>query len=437
MRMIAFRRSDAPDVSVVVLVTREPALVRPSLEALAAALAGDVATEVVIVLNTTREDTRALVHDGVSGARVIVSPANCGTAVAWNVGFAAGQGAHVALVHEDTHPRAGWLEGLLDAAASEPRAFLVGSRILHTDGSIWNGGWVIWRDGWTTTLDDRSAPELMAAAAPYLADSVSSASMLVERAAFEQIGGFDEGTFPAITTNMDLAIAGWRIGRTVVATGRSTVVHATAAMVHEERGLYSSGLYREFLIRRSTRRLREKWADVLDAHYEPRGADDPTGDREAHLRALATTAARAAQPPPAPPPPSRQGRRLSAPDGGWATELDGARDRLAAAQREVDAEFDAWVVADREALHARILELDAGAAGATRAHDDALAVIARLEAENHALTEEKDAAARSHADRVARLEHDRATLAERAATLDRILTGRWWRLGQALRGRRR
>ena len=394
--MIELRTSDHPDVSVVMLVTREPAMVGPSLEALARTLPPDVATEVIVVLNTALEDTRALVRDGVRGARVIVSPANCGTAVGWNVAFAAARGAHVAVVHEDTHPDPGWLTGLLDAAAAAPRAFLVGSRILRADRSTWAGGWVIWSDGWTTPLDEWSAPGLMRSEEPYLVDFVGTASMLVDRSAFLELGGFDEDTFPSVTTAIGLALAGAGAGRTAVATSRSSVVHATQAMVHARRGLYSSGLYREFLIRRATRRLREKWADVLDAGYEARGEDDPSGDPALHARALAATARRAQRPPPATPPPSRISRRLSAPGGGWATELDeAAADRLREAQREVDAEFDAWVLEDRAQLHARILELDAGAraateahdravegaASATQAHDDAVAIIARLERE--------------------------------------------------------
>ena len=65
--MIELSRSDEPEVSIVMLVTREPAVVRPSLEALARALPDDVATELVVVLNTERDDTRALVFDGVRG----------------------------------------------------------------------------------------------------------------------------------------------------------------------------------------------------------------------------------------------------------------------------------------------------------------------------------------------------------------------------------
>lgn len=381
--MVTFRPSEAPDVSVVVLVTREPELVRPSLEALAHALPADLATEVVLVVNTTREDTRAFIADGVRGVRVVVSPANCGTPVGWNVGFALARGAHVALIHEDTHPQPGWLEGLLAAAQACPRALVVTNRILNTDGSTWNAGWIIWRDGWTTTLDERTAPELLASAEPYVVDCGSSASMLVDRAGFLEVGGFDERTFPTVTTNVDLALAAWRAGRTSVAAAPVTVVHATAAMVHSERGLYSSSLFREFLIRRATRRLRGKWGDALDRDFVPRdGERDPTGDREAHVPAIAATVARAERPPPPSAPPSLQSRHLSAPDGGWPTEMDDATGaRLIEAQREVDAEFDRWVLDERARLQARILELDAGAREATQAHDNAIAELRRVSEE--------------------------------------------------------
>ena len=379
--MVTFRVSERPDVSVVVLVTREPELVRPSLEALARSLPAELATEVVLVVNTTREDTRAFIADGVGGARIVDSPVNCGTAVAWNVGFALARGAHVALVHEDTHPRPGWLEGLTAAAFATPRALVVTNRILNTDGSTWNAGWIIWRDGWTTTLDELTAPELLASPEPYPVDSASSASMLVDRAGFLEVGGFDERTFPTVTTNVDFALATWRAGRTIVATAQPTVVHATSAMVHAQRGLYSSVLFREFLIRRATRRLRDKWEDGLDRGFVPRDGDrDPTGDRTAHVPAIAATVARAERPPPPATPPSLQSRHLSAPDGGWPTEIDApTAARLVEAQREVDAEFDTWVLDERARLQARILELDAGVREATRAHDDAIDAIRELE----------------------------------------------------------
>ena len=405
--MIAFAPSHAPDVSVVVLVTREPLLVRPSLESLARALPDEMATEVIVVLNTARADTRALVLDGIRGARVIESPANCGTAAAWNVAFAAARGAHVALVHEDTHPHAGWILPLLETAAAHPRAWVVGSRVLPADGAVELGGWITWRDGWTTQLDGQSAPHLVGGDEPYAADWAGTAAMLVDRAAFLELGGFDEDTFPAPATNIGLCIAGYASGRTALIDPRSTVVHAHQAMVKADRGLYSGALFREFLIARSTRRIRARWADVLDVDYEPRGSVDPSGDQVPHARALAATERRARRPVPASAPPSRQSRHLSAPDGGWPTTLGGAEERLREAQREVDREFDAWVLADRASLRERILELDAGHAEATRAHANALEIIERLEADRRALVESKEAAERGHGNAlaiVARLE---------------------------------
>jgi GT2 family glycosyltransferase len=370
--VISFDLSKAPEISVATLVTREPAMVRPGLEALAAALPSDRATEVIVVLNTTRPDTRSLVLDGLRGARVIDSPANCGTAVAWNVAAGAARAPWLAIVHEDTQPPAGWLDGLVSVAEADRRALAVGSRIYNTDGSIRDGGWITWRDAVTTPLDDRSAPDVLASTAPYLVDFVGTASMLLDRAGFMALGGFDERTFPTVTTNIDLALAAWEAGRTSLASPRSRADHASHAMVHAERGLYSSRLFREFLIRRATDRLRAKWGDVLDARYEARTPGAPLDDPADHARALQATARRAATPAPAAPPPSRQLRHLSAPDGGWPDTLTGARERLLEAQNEVDRAFDRWVVEEREQLRERIVELDAGARAAAEAHDNAL-----------------------------------------------------------------
>ena len=138
----------------------------------------------------------------------------------------------------------------------------------------------------------------MAATEPYAVDRVASASMLIERSTFQAIGGFDERTFPAVTTDSDFGIACWESGRIPVSTPHSVAVHATQAMVHRGRGLYSGPLYREFLIGRAVARLAEKWADVFGSgSYAERGTEDPSGDPAAHERALAVTAARAERPP--------------------------------------------------------------------------------------------------------------------------------------------
>lgn len=445
--MIVFDSSETPDVTVCVLVTREPAMVQPSLEAVAAALPADVATEVVLVMNTTRDDTKALIRDGVKGARIITSPANCGTAVAWNVGFAVARGSRIALLHEDSHPQAGWLEALLEAAEAEPRALLVGSRLLNVDGSVWNGGWLVWDDAAATTIDSESAPDKMAATEPYLVDYTSSASCLVDRAGWQALGGFDERNFPAMSTEMDLAMAGWRAGRIAISTPHSVVIHARGAMVTSARGLYSGELFREFLWRRARKRLNDKWADQLRLHAS-RHPDRWPGVVELHKTGFAATHARAELPPPAEPPESRQSRWLSAPDGGWATELGpDAEQRLLDAQRAVDEEFEGWIVEDRKRLDGEVADLTTKLETAWSEHNAAVGLLKqaeeerdvwRADAEARAAAQEREARERADADRqaaarVAELEGQVAALSQGGATAAGGTA--WKRLGRAVRSR--
>ena len=375
---VALPAANEPAVSIVVLLTDSLALARECLEAIAAAHDDAVPTEVVAILNAVGPAVERLVGEEITGARLVRSAVNLGTAAGWNLGFEAARAPWVALLHEDSAPRPGWLASLVRAAEAHPRAGAIGSRLLLPDGGVENGGWVFWRDGAVTQLDPRTAPAAMGAIAPYPVDQCSSASLMIDRAAWRQIGGFDERFFPAIYVDTDLCTALWALGRPVLSDPASLVVHRKNAMVREGGGALRSFEFQRFLSRRHCERYVAKWGGALEA-YLPRDAavepwDAPAEAVEAALERCAQRSAAAA--PGTPPTPAE--RPLT---GG---DPDGLSLRLLQAQVEVQSAFcDALV----ESLAARMVPSDA----------------------------------------------ELADLHRRAETLDRILAGRTWRTRNAVR----
>jgi GT2 family glycosyltransferase len=174
-------------------------------------------------------------HDGIAGrlaaevakARVIELPENRGYGAACNGGAAETSGAYLLFLNSDAFVQPGAVPALAAALERNPRAAVVGPRLLHSDGTLqrsigrlptpWRifcessglaaltGGHGVFRGHTKTREDHERAQEV---------ESLMGAALLVRRSAFEQVGGFDEGFF-FYAEESDLFTrlreAGWRI----------------------------------------------------------------------------------------------------------------------------------------------------------------------------------------------------------------------------------
>ena len=443
VRLPAPRR---PEVCVAILAVRNPGLLAETLAALAR-LGGEVPFEVRLVLNGATDEVVAYARERVRGALVVESPVNLGTAGGYNRAFAASACRWMVTLHDDTEPRAGWLDALVGAARAAPDAGAVGGRVVGLDGRVQEVGRILWREGLTSPPWTGEAPPAEADLPARAVDYHGTVGLLVDRAAWEGVGGFDDGYHPAYHVDTDFCLrlraAGWRV-----------LVEPGAVAVHHG-GASSSSRFAGWLAERNAARLTRRHALALAGHgrYAP---DDPA--------AVAREVARAAGAPlgPRPGAAGAVARALLAERVGRA-DLDYARREIAvlrdwsvdllAGERELAALAGArgdWI-AVLEAEVARTRE----ALSATAAHVVALAgaraglealVAAQREAAR-VLAAERDAASAAGAAEAAAL---RASLAERARALeaatrerdalqarsdllDQALASRWWRLGAHLR----
>jgi GT2 family glycosyltransferase len=356
------------DASIVVLATRDPRLLSACLAAIERA-AGAAAFEVVVVLGAATDAVREVAR-AAAGVRVVDVGANTGTAAAWNLGFDAASAPRVAVLHEDTEVAPGWLDRLLATMEEEPRAGVVAARNVDAGGALLHAGAVIWRDG------SLSSVTVDVPAAPFGVGVAGSACMLVDRAAWEAAGGFDERFFPFTYVDVDFALALRARGLRELVDPRAEVVHHTGASQAEGGGALGTIRFRHWIYARQLARLRAKWGPVLERLVAREDGDV--------ARALA--AADALEPLADPP-------RAERPLTGAAVDLAEVRERLRAAEHEVVRAFADELAAELEERDRMIAERDRW--------------IARLEAEAPALRERSDA-------------------------YGRIVAGRWWRLRDAL-----
>ncbi|MDX6673858.1 MAG: hypothetical protein QOH11_1276 [Solirubrobacteraceae bacterium] len=249
---IAVPGSDEPRVSIVVPTTRQPELLAGCLRSLTAATLGGPPCETVVVLNGASDETTDLVRTGVDGARVAESAVNLGVAGGDNLGRDLARGELLIFVHDDTVFEPGWLGALVAVADARPEAGAIGSRVLDPDGRLQTAGAVVFRDGSSWLLRDPATPEHGVSAADYC----SSSSLLVRAETWDAVGGMDERLFPAYHVDVDLGLAVWAAGRSVLC--------ALDARVRHVRGSSSSDRFRGFVGLRNKAQVREKWRAALD-----------------------------------------------------------------------------------------------------------------------------------------------------------------------------
>lgn len=221
----------APLVSVIVVSYNTNALTLDCLAALYGAL-GDLPSEVWVVDNASQDGSAQAVRDWFPQARVLANTENKGFGAANNQALCQAQGEFLMLLNTDAFVGSETVSALVAYLKEHPRAALVGPRLVNRDGSLQQSCYRYPSPAraWLENLGVSSLPALPSRwgdykkwthDAPRAVDWVIGACLLLRRAAYEQVGGFDERFFMyAEETDWQRRFRdkGWQIGFTPAAT---------------------------------------------------------------------------------------------------------------------------------------------------------------------------------------------------------------------------
>jgi GT2 family glycosyltransferase/glycosyltransferase involved in cell wall biosynthesis len=220
---IAFPRLDKVEVSIIIPVYNQ---VEYTLACLAAVQEHSAAVpcEVIVVDDCSTDSTEKCIS-ALPGVTYLKNASNQGFIFSCNRGAAAARGKYLAFLNNDAMVRRDWLESLLQTFEFEPQAGLVGSKLVYPDGRLQEAGGIIWRDGsgWNRgKFQDAAKPEYNHLREVHYC---SAASLMIPKALFDRVGGFDSKYAPAYYEDTDLAFKVAQAGRKILYQPLSVVIH--------------------------------------------------------------------------------------------------------------------------------------------------------------------------------------------------------------------
>lgn len=219
-------------VSFIIPLFNNLALTRACVDSLRATLPATLTHEIILVDDGSTDGTRAWLATLTAPFRVVLNDRNLGYARANNRAAAVATGEFLALLNNDLILVPQWLEPMLAAHRSlGRRAGLIGNIQLNArTGEIDHTGIVINHQG--KPVHDRTLPPRRTPFPSALrpVPALTGACVLVQRALWEQLGGFDEAYVNG-AEDVDLCFRARALGRTNAIALASVVRHHVSASV--------------------------------------------------------------------------------------------------------------------------------------------------------------------------------------------------------------
>lgn len=249
-------RCDQPLVSIIIPVFNNLSYTAACVEAVTQC-AGNIPYE-IIVADDGSDDGTAGWCGSVPHLRHVVTGQGAGFVLNCNRAAAEARGRWLLFLNNDTLVQPGFLEAMV-AAASEEGVGAVGVKLIYPDGKLQEAGGIIWLGFDVWNYGRGGNPYAPAYNFRRRVDYCSGACLMVNREAFEKLGGFSAELAPAYGEDSDLCFAlRERLGLATVYEPAARVVHFEGKSCGTD---LAAGLKRYQEVNKA--KLAAKWAHVV------------------------------------------------------------------------------------------------------------------------------------------------------------------------------
>ena len=250
---------DDPQVSIVIPVYNQFEFTYHCVESIIKN-SGDITYEILIA-NDCSTDLTTHIDEILPGVKCITNERNLRFLLNCNNAAKHAKGQYVLFLNNDTQVQPNWLEPLVTLIESADDIGMVGSKLIYPDGLLQEAGGILWKDGSAWNFGNRQNPALPQFNYVKQVDYISGAAIMLSRALWEEIGGFDETFVPAYCEDSDLAFTVRKMGYRVMYQPLSVVVHFEGV----SNGTDTSSGQKHYQVVNS-KKFREKWAEELAKH---------------------------------------------------------------------------------------------------------------------------------------------------------------------------
>ena len=277
---INLQTPQSPDVSIVIPVFGKCNLTLHCLKSLDTL--ADTRTFEVIVVDDASTDETGPVLSALAGIRYLRNDDNLGFLASCNRGAELARGRYILLLNNDTLVQDGAIDALAGTFDTHANVGLAGAKLYFEDGSLQEAGGIVFSDGSALNYgrgEDPRKPEFN-----YVrdADYCSGAAIMLPRALWRELGGFDSYYGRAYYEDTDLAMRVRDAGYRVLYQPFARIVHSEGATS----GTDTSRGEKRYQVENRERFL-DRWRATLEtAHFVPGSRPEIARDRAATGRAL-------------------------------------------------------------------------------------------------------------------------------------------------------
>lgn len=265
-------QADALDVSIVIPAYNQ---ISYTLACIESVFASDPKASFEILVGDDQSTDGTLAAASVDMAHVhwVRHETNQGFVGNCNLTAAQARGRIVLMLNNDTLVLPDWLDTLVETLDSDPKAGLVGSKLIYPDGRLQEAGGIFWQDGSAWNLGRFDHPRRPEFSYARDADYISGASIALPRSLWDKLDGFDDLYRPAYAEDADLAFRVRAEGLRTIFQPRSMLIHFEGVSSGTDLGSGAKAYQVQNL-----EKLRERWAGVLAAHRP--NAHEPEREKE-------------------------------------------------------------------------------------------------------------------------------------------------------------